>query len=260
MKSLFRTMFPDSTIDTMSETKIKYVLEFGVARTINRGHAKSAIHLHVRWDHNFASQKTIWWLRAKLIKAIQKNCESLCWLALFGSLHVRGSEGPFLWIRPEIAMERSVPNAYQHGRAKCKHKIPQNIRNWVTHSPRKNYSEHRHLQFAPGSHSLWKKGMKRLRVNLDKLSQDLHFFFKCSSARRQDYKLCEMETDLETQNMLRHVSSRWLSLKTILSPIFAQREKFWPWPIFMANLLLWFQIFWKTPEFIQNNRKMLSAT
>lgn len=48
------------------------------------------------------------------------------------------------------------------------------------------------------------------------------FFFKHSSSRRKDFELCELETNLETEIMLRHVFSRWLSLRNTLTRIVKQ--------------------------------------
>lgn len=56
-------------------------------------------------------------------------------------------------------------------------------------------------------HTAYMKGLMKLNFRFDKLAQNLHFFFKLSSARRQDYALCELETDVEAHVMLRHVSS-----------------------------------------------------
>lgn len=48
-------------------------------------------------------------------------------------------------------------------------------------------------------------------------------FFKHSSARRKDFLLIELITEsVETDFMLRHVSSRWLSLKRVLNRILEQ--------------------------------------
>lgn len=43
------------------------------------------------------------------------------------------------------------------------------------------------------------------------------FFFKRSSARREDYKMMELITDVECAFMLKHVSSRWHSIKKALT-------------------------------------------
>lgn len=47
-------------------------------------------------------------------------------------------------------------------------------------------------------HTAFSKGLKKLNFDFDKLACNLHFFFKYSSARRADYGLCEIVTDVET--------------------------------------------------------------
>ena len=63
------------------------------------------------------------------------------------------------------------------------------------------------------------EGMKEIKTHLDieQFLIDLHFFFKLSSARREDYKELEKMTDVMAQFMLRYCSTRWLYIgKTVL--------------------------------------------
>jgi hypothetical protein len=53
-------------------------------------------------------------------------------------------------------------------------------------------------------------------------SPKIAIFFKHSAARRADYNLTYMFTDVEVENMLQHISSRWLSLKNVLTRTAAQ--------------------------------------
>ncbi|KAG4075503.1 hypothetical protein HA402_003328 [Bradysia odoriphaga] len=71
-------------------------------------------------------------------------------------------------------------------------------------------------------HTAFKKGLSKIAFDYDKFSQDLHFFFKHSAARREDYNFVNLESDIEAHVMLRHVSSRWLSLKKALVRILEQ--------------------------------------
>lgn len=74
-------------------------------------------------------------------------------------------------------------------------------------------------------HNSYEKALKKLNFDFDSFAQDLHFFFKHSSARREDFHLMELITEVETDNKLRHVSSRWLCLKKVLNRIMDQWEK-----------------------------------
>lgn len=71
-------------------------------------------------------------------------------------------------------------------------------------------------------HNGFQKGLKKLDFDFDCFICDLVFFFKRSSARREDYKLVEMATEVEAEFLLKHVSSRWLSLKKALNRIVDQ--------------------------------------
>lgn len=49
--------------------------------------------------------------------------------------------------------------------------------------------------------------------------QDIYSFFKLSACRIEDYNSVSIVTEIETHQMLRHVSSRWLSLRPVLARI-----------------------------------------
>lgn len=98
-------------------------------------------------------------------------------------------------------------------------------------------------------HTGFMKGLKQLTYDLNKLAYDLHFFFKYSSARREDLKLCELITELDVKFTIKHTQTRWLSLKKVLERIKQQ------WP----NLKEYFLSFLPkqlnfTREFARNER------
>lgn len=61
-----------------------------------------------------------------------------------------------------------------------------------------------------------------LNFDFDGFICDLVFFFKRSSARKEDFKMMELVTEVETEFLLKHVSSRWLTLKKALTRIVDQ--------------------------------------
>ncbi|HBK83112.1 MAG TPA: hypothetical protein DDZ41_05870 [Flavobacterium sp.] len=71
-------------------------------------------------------------------------------------------------------------------------------------------------------HTGFIKCLAKIDFDYDSFAHDLLCFFKHSSARRQDFELMSLSTEIETQFMLRHVNSRWLSLGKILSRILHQ--------------------------------------
>ena len=58
--------------------------------------------------------------------------------------------------------------------------------------------------------------MQKLDTDIDQFACDVHFFFKLSSARREDYAALEEVTNVTAWYALRHVSSRWLTLKPVI--------------------------------------------
>ena len=70
------------------------------------------------------------------------------------------------------------------------------------------------------------EGMASLRavINLDQFAIDLHFFFKYSAARREDFLQIRDITDVTVQYVLRHCQTRWLSIERVLVRIIEQYE------------------------------------
>ena len=65
------------------------------------------------------------------------------------------------------------------------------------------------------AHTAYRKGLECLSFDADGFFCDLHFFFKLSSARREDYRALQEVTNAIAQFMLRHISSRWLTIKDV---------------------------------------------
>lgn len=78
-------------------------------------------------------------------------------------------------------------------------------------------------------HTAFAKGIKKLFVgtitldqveliktatfDLDEYFNDIHFFFKKSSAHREDYKSLEKVTGIVAEYAKRHAETRWLTMK-----------------------------------------------
>ena len=57
-------------------------------------------------------------------------------------------------------------------------------------------------------HNSFCKALEAYGTPMDDLAVDIHFFFKISSARREDFKFIQLEEEVETHTFLRHVPSR----------------------------------------------------
>ena len=62
-------------------------------------------------------------------------------------------------------------------------------------------------------HTAYRKGIKELKFDLDQFFYDVHYFFKLSSARKEDCKHLESTTNLIAVYAMKHSSTRWLSMK-----------------------------------------------
>ena len=59
-------------------------------------------------------------------------------------------------------------------------------------------------------------------VNVDQFAIDLHFFFKLSAARREDYRGVSKLTEVTTHYVIKHCQTCWLSLDEVLGKIIEQ--------------------------------------
>ena len=62
-------------------------------------------------------------------------------------------------------------------------------------------------------HNSFCKGLKKLNFDFDEFFHDLHFFFKLSSAYREDYASLRELTNVFAKYAMKHISTRWLSMK-----------------------------------------------
>ena len=86
-----------------------------------------------------------------------------------------------------------------------------------------------HTAFRKGIKSLYSNtinisGEKESTFDLDDFFNDLHFFFKLSSARREDYASLENATNVVAQYAKKHVETRWLTMKYVALRLLEQ----WP--------------------------------
>ena len=68
------------------------------------------------------------------------------------------------------------------------------------------------------------KGMAALSnvINLDQFAIDIHFFFKLSSARREDLNNVSSITGVTIEYVIRHSQIRWLSIECVLVRVHQQ--------------------------------------
>ena len=64
-------------------------------------------------------------------------------------------------------------------------------------------------------HTLFKKGVPQLPIDIDNFAVNLHGFFKLSSARHKYYSHLQDVTEVTARYVLHHSSVRWLTMKYV---------------------------------------------
>ena len=71
-------------------------------------------------------------------------------------------------------------------------------------------------------HTAFRKGVLKLEMNVDEFFHDIFFFFKHSSARREDYASVEEVTKVVARYAMQHTETRWLTMKYVAVRILEQ--------------------------------------
>ena len=71
-------------------------------------------------------------------------------------------------------------------------------------------------------HTASTNGLKELSFDLDLFFEDICFFFKRSSAQREDYTSLKSITNVTACYAMRHATRRWLSMKYVAVIIYEQ--------------------------------------
>ena len=72
------------------------------------------------------------------------------------------------------------------------------------------------------AHNSFRAGLLKSKLDLGQLCCDIHFFFKLSSARREDYKSLEKVTKVTAWYPLKHSSTGWATFKYVVVRILEQ--------------------------------------
>ena len=71
-------------------------------------------------------------------------------------------------------------------------------------------------------HTAFRKGLGKFQFEFDDFFNDIHFFFKLSSARREDYVSLQTITNVAAEYAKKHTSTTWLSMKYVCIRILEQ--------------------------------------
>lgn len=222
LNEIFRLMFPDSTIASgfsMAETKSKYLVQFGISRFVFEQLMEDikGCPITFKFDETTTVQTKkqydgFFQYDSKKFKKIVTHYAGSLFVGHCNKEQLKDHFFEFiakLKIDVNLLLHISMdgPNVNKSFHKSLEQELLEkngkrilNIGTCVLHP----------------IHTGFSKGLSKLNFDFNKLSYDMHFFFKYSSARREDFKLCELETELEVKYTLKHVPSRWLSLKKVL--------------------------------------------
>ena len=74
-------------------------------------------------------------------------------------------------------------------------------------------------------HTAYRKGIAKISFDVDPFFHDLHFFFKYSSGRREDYVSMAEITGITAEFAKKHTETRWLSMKYTCVRLLEQWDK-----------------------------------
>lgn len=226
----FKSMFPDSNIAQLysqEETKMKYNIQFGIAPYFKQQRLNDMKDspFSFRFDETTTAQKK---KQYDGYVTYFSSLENVIVTAYCGSLFMGHCladdlvEHFFEFMRKLdlnvqllLALGMDGPSVNKSFEQKVKRELDQ--KHFTTILDVGTCSLH-------SVNNAFGEGIKRLKslIDLDEFAIDLHFFFKYSAARREDYKDLVTLTDETTHFVLKHCQTRWLSLDKVLVRIIEQ--------------------------------------
>ena len=225
----FRLQFPDSKIAekySQNETKIKYVIQFGLSPYFQRDLMKDlkGKPFSFKFDETTTSQ-----VKKQYDGYVQywSECHKGVVIAYCGTLFVE-----------HCPAEKLVEHFYEFVK-----KVGLDV-NYMLHlgmdGPNVNKKFQRLLLESDGLgkttfldigtcalhivHNAFRKGVSSLKFDVDQFALDIHFFFKLSAARRADYQKISEITDIVAEYAMKHSTTRWVTLRKVLVRLIEQYE------------------------------------
>ena len=209
---MFKKMIPDSQVAakySQEKTKSKYVVQFGLVSFVKdeliTDVQKTPYYCKLNGYASFFSKK--------LRKIVASYCDSL----FVGHCTTDDLVDHFFEFAKDLGLHLNLllafgidgPNVNKSFKSKLAEELQ---KRGATHFlDIGTYSLHI-------ANNAFLEGIKCLKdnVNVDQFAIDLHFFFKLSAAKREDYRGVSELTDVTTHYVVKHCQTRWLSLGKVL--------------------------------------------
>ena len=226
----FKSMFPDSAIASLysqEETKIKYTIQYGIAPYFKQQLLSDMkdCPFSFRFDETTTAQKKkqydgyVTYFSARENITVTSYCGSLfmghCLADDLVEHFFEFMRNLDLDVKLLLALGMDGPSVNKSFEKKLKKELDN--KHFTTVLDVGTCSLH-------SVNNAFGEGIKRMKslIDLDEFSIDLHFFFKYSAARREDYKDLESLTGETSQFVLKHCQTRRLSLDKVLVRIIEQ--------------------------------------
>lgn len=216
---LFSEMFPDSEIAKsyqMGETKVKYVIQYGISPYIQECNVTDmqSQPFTFKFDESTTSQVKkqydayIQYWSPEANRVVSTYCTSL----FVGHCNSDDLVDHFfkvinlMKVNPKLLLHIGMdgPNVNKAFEERLRKEL---------------VDKHQATILDVGTctlhkvHNAFRQGVDEMSFDFDKFVIDVSSFFKQSAARRKDYEMMEIFTDLEPHFAKKHVRSRWLSLR-----------------------------------------------
>ena len=76
----------------------------------------------------------------------------------------------------------------------------------------------------PSPYCAFRTGVRTLDFNIDTYNVDINFFFKLAAARRADYLDMEVFTEVISNFIQKHSSTRWVTMKKVCVQLVEQHK------------------------------------
>ena len=224
----FKKMFPDSQIAQgykQGKTKVGYTIKYGLAPYITEKLVKKmrGIPFTFKFDETTTAQ-----VKKQYDGYVQFWCSdsnevinTYCGSLFVGHCDSDALLEHFLHFMHKLKLDLSLLLAIGMDGPNVNLSFERKLRNHLEATLHTNILDIGTCSLHP-AHTAFRKGLSCLSFDVDAMLHNLHFFFKLSSARREDYAKLENLTEIIAKFMLRHIDSRWLSMKNVAVRVLQQ--------------------------------------
>ena len=227
----YKRMFPESTVAegySQGETKMKYNIQFGIAPYIKKKlradcGAKPFVFLFDETTTTQVKKQYDGYVRYESSETNQIETH-YCGSLFVGHCTAKDLLDHFFHFMEDLGLDMEYllnlgmdgPNVNKKFNKDLKKELDAKETSFIDIGSCNLHAVNN--SFGKAVEMLKKEGI----IDLDQFAIDLHFFFKLSAARREDYEKVSEITDICCVYMMKHIQTRWLSIEKVLVRIMQQ--------------------------------------